>query len=310
MKCLITGGAGFIGSNLADQLIENGHEVVIIDNLSSGKKENINKKAKFYKIDIRNDLSVLKIFKKEKPEIVFHLAAQVNVRESSKKPIKDAEINILGAINIFENCVKHKVKKIIFSSTGGAMYGDANIIPTPENYYELPMSPYGIAKLTTEKYLRYYHTVFGLQFIALRFANVYGPRQNPEGEAGVISIFCDRLLKRQKPIIFGNGKQTRDFVFVDDVVRALILAMNIKKIGIFNISTAKETNVNILLKKMRVSMGYNIEEIYKAGNTEEQKRSCLDYAKAENELNWQPKYNIDQGLVKTIDWFTKKNGKK
>jgi UDP-glucose 4-epimerase len=309
LKCLITGGAGFIGSHLSDQLIQKGHKVVVIDSLFSGKKVNVNKKAKFYKIDIRNPLIIPKIFKKEKPEIVFHLAAQINVRESAKNPLKDAEINILGGINILENCRINKVKKVIFASTGGAMYGNANVIPTPETYLEFPLSPYGIAKLTTEKYLNYYHKVFGLSFVALRFANVYGPRQNSKGEAGVVAIFCDKMLNKQKPVIFGNGKQTRDFVYVDDVVSALILAMNSKKTGIFNIGTAKETDINNLLKKIKVAIGSNLKEIYKSGNAEEQKKSCLDYSKAKNELNWKPKHNLDQGLIKTIEWFKQKNGK-
>jgi len=305
MKIIVTGGAGFIGSYLTDKLIENGHKVVIIDNLSSGKKENINQKAKFYKIDVCNP-KVKGVFKKEKPEVVFHLAGQINVKESLKNPIKDAEINILGGINILENCRINKVKKIIFSSTGGAMYGEANIIPTPETYAEFPLSPYGIAKLTIEKYLNYYHKVFKIPFVALRFANVYGPRQNSKGEAGVVAIFCDKMLSGQKPVIYGDGKQTRDFTYVDDVAEVLILAMNTEKIGIFNIGTAKETDINSLFTKIKLLMQFNGKEIYKVENTEEQKRSCLDFSKAKRELIWEPKYNIDQGLKETIEWFNKK----
>jgi len=306
MKCLITGGAGFIGSNLADILIERGHKVVIIDNLFSGKKENLNKKAKFYKIDVRNPVLIPKIFKSEKPEIVFHFAAQINVKESIKNSKADAEINILGAINILENCVANKVKKLVFASSGGAVYGEATVIPTPEEYPEFPLSPYGIAKLTTEKYLNYYYKVFNLPFVALRFANVYGPRQNSMGEAGVVATFCDKLLKNQRPIINGNGKQTRDFVYVEDVVEALILAMNSKKVGIFNIATAKETSIKSLFKKINELAGSNFRETYKPIKVEEQKRSCLDYSRASKELKWNPKYNLDQGLTKTIEWFNKK----
>lgn len=308
MKCLITGGAGFIGSNLADKLIEDGHKVIIIDNLFSGKKENINKKAKLYKIDICSS-KINQVFGKEKPEVIFHLAAQINVKESIKNPTIDAEINILGAINILENCITNKVKKVVFASSGGAVYGEANIIPTPETYLEFPLSPYGIAKLTTEKYLNYYYNVFNLPFIALRFANVYGPRQSAKGEAGVVATFCDKLLANQKPIINGDGKQTRDFVYVGDVVEALILAINSKKVGIFNIGTGKETNIKNLFKKIIEITNSSCKETYKPVKIEEQKRSCLNYSKASRELKWRPKYNLDQGLLKTIEWFSKKNGK-
>jgi len=302
MKYLITGGAGFIASHLADKLIKNGHKVVIIDDLSSGKKENLNKKAKFYKADIC-DKKIKEIFKKEKPEIVFHYAAQIDVRHSTENPIKDAKINILGSINILENCRENKVKKIIFSSTGGAIYGDANVIPTPETYLEFPLSPYGINKLTTEKHLNYFHKVFGIPFIALRFANVYGPRQNSKGEAGVVAIFCDKMLGGGQPVINGNGKQTRDFVYIDDVVKASILAQNSNKTGVFNIGTAKETDIKNIFRKIKALALANCEEIYGPKKPGEQKRSCLDFSKAEKTLNWRPEYALDEGLKKTINWF-------
>ena len=189
MKCLVAGGAGFIGSHHVDRLIKEGHKVVVIDNLSTGKKENLNPKAKFYKLDIR-DPEISQIFSREEPEIVFHYAAQIDVRKSVKDPIGDAKINILGTLNLLENCREFKIKKVIFASSGGAIYGDADIVPTPENYPEWPLSPYGIAKLTIDKYLNYYYQVFGLLYISLRFANVYGPRQDSKGEAGVVAIFC------------------------------------------------------------------------------------------------------------------------
>ena len=305
MKILITGGAGFIGSHLVDRLIKGGHQVVVIDNLSTGKKENLNKKAKFYKVDIQSP-KISQIFKKEKPEVVFHLAAQIDVGKSVENPIEDAKINILGSLNILESCQKSKVKKIIFASTGGAIYGEAKIISTPEDYPANPLSPYGIEKLTIEKYLDYYWKVFKIPYISLRLANVYGPRQNSKGEAGVIAIFCDKMLCGKQPIIYGLGCQTRDFVFVDDVAEANILAMESKKIGIFNIGTEKETDINTIFEKIKKLIGVKCKKIHAPAKSGEQKRSCLDYTKAKKELSWQPKYSLENGLRETINYF--KNG--
>jgi len=306
MKFLVTGGAGFIGSHLVDRLIKEGHKVAVIDNLSTGRKENLNPKAKFYKIDICS-YRISQIFKKEKPEVVFHYAAQIDVRKSVKDPVEDAKINILGTLNILENCKKYNIRKVIFASTGGAIYGDADIVPTPETYPELPLSPYGIAKLTIEKHLSYYYKVFGLPYVSLRLANVYGPRQNSKGEAGVVAIFCDKMLSKKQPIINGDGKQTRDFVFVDDVVEANISALKKDKVGIFNIGTARETDVNTLFKKLRELTDSKCAKIHGPTLPGEQKRSCLDYSEAKRELGWQPKYSLDKGLKKTVEWFRNKS---
>jgi UDP-glucose 4-epimerase len=305
MKILVSGGAGFIGSNLVDKLIKDGHQVVVIDNLFTGKKENLNPKAKFYKIDIQNP-KISQIFKKEKPEVVFHLAAQVDLRKSVENPIESAKVNILGSLNILENCQKFKIKKIIFSSTGGAIYGEAKIIPTPEDYPANPLSPYGIEKLTIEKYLDYYWKIFKISYISLRLANVYGPRQNSKGEAGVIAIFCDKMLCGKQPIIYGLGCQTRDFVFVDDVAEANILAMKSKKVGIFNIGTGKETDIDTVFEKIKKLIGVKCKKIHAPAQLGEQKRSCLNYTKAKKELGWQPKYSLENGLKETINYF--KNG--
>ena len=314
MKFLVTGGAGFIGSHLVDRLIKGGHKVVVIDNLSTGKKENLNKKARFYKADIC-DKEISQIFKKEKPEVIFHYAAQIDVRKSVEDPIEDAKINILGFLNIIQNFIsisqpnQHKsvFKKFIFASTGGAIYGEAKVIPTPEIYLEYPLSPYGIEKLAIDKYLNYYHKVFGLPYVSLRLANVYGPRQNSKGEAGVIAIFCDKMLSGKQPIINGVGKQTRDFVFVDDVVEANILALKKNKIGTFNIGTAKETDVNTIFKKLKELTGSKCKEIHGPALLGEQKRSCLNFLKAKKELGWKPKYSLDKGLNKTMEWFRNKS---
>ena len=299
-KILITGGAGFIASHLADKLIEKGHNVVVVDNLSTWKKENLNPKAKFYEMDIC-DSEISDIFEKEKPEIVFHFAAQIDVRKSVKDPIQDAETNILGSLNLLQNC--QEVRKFIFASSGGAIYGDTDVIPTPETHLENPESPYGICKLTIEKYLYFYEKTFGLNYTALRFANIYGPRQNSQGEAGVIAVFSNKMLKNQEVVINGDGEQTRDFVFVDDVVNAGLLAMEQEKSDIYNISTGKETNINEIFRKIKELTNSNCEEIYAPEKKGEQKRSCLDYSKIKKELNWGPEYNLEKGLEKTINFF-------
>ena len=270
-KVLVTGGAGFIGSHIVDRLIKEGCKVVIIDNLSTGRKANINPKAKFYKADIQNQ-KIAEIFKKEKPEIVFHFAAQIDVRKSVEDPIQDARINILGSLNILENCQKYKIKKIIFTSTGGAIYGDADVIPTSESYLEMPLSPYGIEKLVFDKYLNYYYKIFGLSYTSLRLANVYGPRQNSKGEAGVIAIFCDKIFAKKQPVINGTGKQTRDFVFVQDVVEAGILALKKNKIGVFNIGTGKETDINTIFRKIKKITNSDCKEIHISAKIGEQKK--------------------------------------
>jgi len=303
---LVTGGAGFIGSHLVDALIERGHRVVVIDNLSTGKKENINKKAKFYKIDVCSP-KIGEIFKKEKPEIVFHLAAQINVRKSVENPLFDAKVNILGSLNVIQNFVQLRTSNIkhptfIFASTGGAIYGDAKKIPTPENYPANPISPYGISKLAVENYLKFYKENFGLKFISLRFSNVYGPRQDPKGEAGVVAIFIDKLLKGERPTIFGDGNQTRDFIFVEDAVSACLKAMEYKgEKEIFNIGTGIETSINKLYEILSKLLKTKIKPKYALEKSGDLKRSCLDISLAKRELKWKPRYNLEKGLEKTIN---------
>jgi UDP-glucose 4-epimerase len=318
---LVTGGAGFIGSHLADRLIAENYRVIIVDNLSTGKKENINPKAVFYQMDILSpDLSG--VFAKENPEIVFHLAAQISVRQSTENPVKDAETNILGSLNLLQNFIKTLPlpsspslgegedlggggikSKVIFASTGGALYGDAEQIPTSEDYPIWPLSPYGIAKSTVEKYLYYYHQIFNLPFISLRLANVYGPRQDPQGEAGVVAIFCNKLLNNEQPVINGTGEQTRDYVFVGDVAEALLLAANTPKTGMFNVGTGKETSVNQLFEMLKNIIRAKQQAVYGSAKTGEQQRSALDYSKIKNELAWEPAISLEQGLEKTVNWF-------
>jgi len=304
-KILVTGGAGFIGSHLVDRLIKLGHKVVVIDNLSTGKKENLNKESIFYEADIQGP-ELGEVFAKEKPEIIFHLAGQINIRRSVKDPIKDAKINILGTLNLLENSRKQNVEKFIFSSTGGAIYGDTNIIPTPENHLLQPVSPYGVGKLAVEKYLYFYRRVYGLSFVSLRYANIYGPRQNPEGEAGVVAIFCNKISKGEQPIINGDGKQTRDFVYVEDAVEANILSLRKGVEGSFNIGSGKETSINTIFEEIKRALNSDFEKTYGPAKTAEQRRSCLDFSKAKAELNWEPKIGLRQGIEKTCFNFCDK----
>ncbi|MFA9562692.1 MAG: NAD-dependent epimerase/dehydratase family protein, partial [Nitrospirota bacterium] len=236
IKVLVTGGAGFIGSHLVDRLVQEGNEVVVIDNLSTGKRKQVNKKAQFYKMDIRSK-RIERVFRKERPLIVVHLAAQMNVRLSTEDPVFDAEVNILGTINLLEHAVKNGVRKVSFASSGGAVYGEQEVFPAAESHRTDPLSPYGISKLAGEKYLAYYTNTTGLRHAIMRFGNVYGPRQEPEGEAGVIAIFSKLMLDGGQPIINGTGKQTRDFVYVDDVVESLMVTMDEDIQGIFNVGT-------------------------------------------------------------------------
>lgn len=304
---LVAGGAGFIGSHLVDALIEQGQQVIVIDNLSTGQERNLNPKAIFYKMDL-GDKKLEGIFQKHPISYVFHFAAQINLRESVKDPIADAQTNILGTLNLLENARKYKVKKVIFSSTGGAIYGEADIIPTPETYLAQPISPYGIAKLTVEHYLHYYRVIHGLEYIVLRYSNVYGPRQNSKAEAGVISIFCTKLIANEQPIINGDGLQTRDYVFVADVVAANLLAWQSYKVGIYNVGTGIETDVNQLFAQIAENFSdIKIEAKHGPAAAGEQKRSCLDNEKIKLELGWEPKVELAEGIKMTAEWFVKNN---
>ncbi len=303
MKILITGGAGFIGSNIADKMLEEGHSVVIIDNLSSGQKKNIPSKAKFYKADITDVKLVDSVIKKERPQVICHHAAQIDVRKSVEDPAFDAKVNVLGALNVFEAARKHGVKKIVFASSGGTIYGEVGKVPPTELSPGNPLSPYGITKYTVEHYLKFYSLIYGLKYTVLRYANVYGPRQDPHGEAGVVSIFTGRMLTGEGLVIFGDGNQTRDYVFVADVVAANVAALTKGDNQIINIGTGCATSVNTLFNTMAKIAQYKRKPVYKAARPGELGRSLLDASKAKKLLGWEPKVCLAEGLQLTIGYF-------
>ena len=302
MNILVTGGAGFIGSHIVDRYIAEGHNVYVVDNLSTGFEKNVNKRAKFFLLDIYKD-SFDKLFEKNNIDIINHHAAQIDVRKSVDDPKFDAQINIEGSLNLFQSAVNYGVKKIIFASTGGAIYGEQEQFPADENHPTKPLSPYAISKLAVEKYLYFYKKSHGIDYVILRYANVYGPRQNPHGEAGVVSIFCEKILGNQQPVINGNGKQTRDYVFVDDVVDASVLALGLKTSELINIGTAVETDVNYLFDFINRFFGIKFKEVHGDPKMGEQMRSVIAYKKAKELLKWNPNYNIEEGLKKTCNWF-------
>jgi UDP-glucose 4-epimerase len=302
MKVMVTGGAGFIGSHLVDRLIQEGHDVVVVDNLSTGKKKNVNRAARFYKADILSS-KMEKIFKKEKPDLLSHHAAQMDVRRSVADPIYDAQVNILGFLNLLENAVRHGTKKVVFASSGGAVYGEQETFPAPEIHPVHPVSPYGISKLSGEHYLYYYQQVAGLNYVALRYANVYGPRQDPFGEAGVVAIFSQKALMNDQPIINGNGKQTRDYVFVEDVVESNMATLGAGIQGVFNVGTGRETSVNQLFRNLVEITGSKAKEVYGPEKRGEQLRSVLDSSKLKKATDWEAKVQLSDGLSMTVDYF-------
>ncbi len=302
MNILVTGGAGFIGSHIVDAYIKAGHNVTILDNLSTGRMTNLNSKAQFFQMDIR-EFAIDKIFDDSKFDVVNHHAAQMDVRKSVLDPIFDSSINILGTLNVLENCKRTGVKKFIFASTGGAIYGEQDYFPADEAHPQRPLSPYGITKSAVEKYLFYYEKVWGMQSTILRYANVYGPRQNPHGEAGVVAIFAKKMLADEQVAINGNGEQTRDYVFVHDVVRANLLALNQTSSDIFNIGTGIETTVNQIYTTMESALGQRCQSAHAPAKAGEQLRSVLSFEKIKTALGWQPTVPLRQGLEATVKYF-------
>jgi UDP-glucose 4-epimerase len=302
MRILVTGGAGFIGSQVAEAYADAGHELVVVDDLSHGRKEYVPRPARLYIMDIQ-DKGMRQVFDKHRPEVVNHHAAQVNVRESVKDPIKDAQVNILGSLNLLNLSIQAGVKKFIFASTGGAVYGEQEYFPADENHPTRPLSPYGIAKLTVEKYLYFFQKTHGLSCLLLRYSNVYGPRQDPYGEGGVVAIFAERMLNRKPVTINGSGEQTRDFVYVQDVVRANLLALDRDVSGEINIATGKETPVNKIFQAIREITATDVDENHGPAKPGENFRSVLDINRARRELNWEPEISLEQGLKLTAEFF-------
>ena len=287
MKVLVTGGAGFIGSHCADAFLKHGHDVVIVDNLSSGKRENIPEGAKFLCMDIL-DKRLSELIDHERPDVICHHAAQVSVRLSVDDPVMDAEINIVGGIKMANLAIAFGVKKFIFSSTGGAIYGEQEEFPAAESHPLRPLCPYGVSKLSFEKYLDYYRQEFGLQYCILRYSNIYGPRQDPFGEAGVVAIFSERFLEGKQPIINGDGEQTRDFLYVGDVARANVMVLNLDGSHCFNISTGEETSINSIFSILKDLTGSDFKEVHGPEKQGEQKRSVISPKLAEKSIGWRP----------------------
>jgi UDP-glucose 4-epimerase len=305
MNILITGGAGFIGSSIAEAYREQGHEVVIVDNLSTGVLENVPKGAPFYQVDIRDE-QLFDIMQEHDINVVNHHAAQIDVRKSVEDPQYDLSVNVLGSLNVIEAGLRHGISRLIFASSGGAGYGEQEYFPADEKHPIAPCSPYGITKVTVERYLYYYHVVRDLQYTVFRYTNVYGPRQNPHGEAGVVAIFADRLLRGQEAVINGDGLQTRDYVYIDDVVRANIAALGMEGSDTFNVCTAVETTVNEVFRLINDALGNPAEERHGAAKEGEQRRSVCSYDKIHRHFGWQPRMGMPEGLRETVRFFEKR----
>ena len=319
MKIMVTGGAGFIGSNVTDGYIEAGHQVLVVDDLSSGKKENVNPRADFFQLDIRSD-EMAQLIKKEQPDIINHHAAQISVPASVKDPLLDADINIKGFLNILESSIKNQTKKIIFISSGGAIYGDASEYPTSETYPAIPVSPYAISKFVSEYYLNYYQHQHDLDYTVLRYANVYGPRQIPHGEAGVVAIFMDNLANEKPSTLFhfpdNEAGMIRDYCYVGDIVKANLAALNRGNGERCNIGTGKETKTLKLYQVIYEAVKkWNPDLPAELKNMDRDKarpgdipRSCLVNQKAMNVLDWRAETSLEEGIERTLRWYREKSG--
>ncbi len=300
MKVVVTGGAGFIGSHLVDALIGRGDQVIVIDDLSSGQRTNLDPAADFRELDVR-DAGARAVIEAERPDAVAHLAAQMSVSRSVREPLFDAGVNVSGFVNLLQGAAAVGAR-VVFASTGGALYGDAGVLPTPETYPAWPVSPYGVAKLAGEHYLHAFRAQTGLAYGALRLANVYGPRQNPHGEAGVVAIFCRGLLAGTDPVINGDGANTRDYVYVADVVRAMLLALDSDQVGHWNVGTGRQTSTTEIFHLVAESLGISAAEKHGPARVE-QLTSALDASLIRQVLGWTPKMALEDGIAETAQWF-------
>ncbi len=309
MRCVVTGGAGFIGSNLVDALADRGDQVTVIDNLSTGRRENLDRAlhagAALYEADIRDADGLAELMSAAQPEIVFHLAAQVDVRHAVEHPVDDAAVNVLGTIAVLESARKAGARRVVNSSTGGGLYGDAPVLPTPEIDSIHPLAPYGRAKLAAEGYCELYAQLHGLSTISLRYGNVYGPRQDVHGEAGVVAIFCGCLAEGRPPTVFGDGRQTRDWVDVSDIVRANLLAADSELTGPLNVGWGREISVLDLWAALseRSPRASELEPVFAPERLGEVRRSCLDASRARTELGWEPRVQLRDGLGRVLAWL-------
>jgi len=302
VRILVTGGAGFIGSHVTDRFVASGHEVAVLDNLSTGFREFVNSKARLFQVDLADANAVEACVAEFRPEIVDHHAAQIDVRKSVSEPRADATTNILGSLALLESCTRHGVRKVIYASTGGALYGEARFLPATEEHPVNPEAPYGASKHTVEHYLYIWKLLHGLDYTVLRYPNVYGPRQNPHGEAGVNAIFIGLMLDGKRPRIFGTGDQLRDYLYVDDVVAANLLALERGSGEMVNIGTGVGTSVNDIFRELQRQMGFREEPIYEAPRPGEIQRIYLDAARAKQVLGWTPNVTFAEGLRRTIEW--------
>ena len=307
VRVLVTGGAGFIGSRLARRLKDEGCLVAVVDNLSSGSAGNVPGGVELKECDLLA-AGLRKVFEEVRPEVVFHLAAQMDVRKSVADPAFDCRVNIEGSLRLLELCREFGTERVVFSSTGGAIYGEQDTFPAAEEHPQSPLSPYGVAKLAVEKYLHYYSEVHGLKTTALRYSNVYGPGQNPHGEAGVIAIFSNQLIRGDTPTIYGDGEQTRDYVYVDDVVAANLAAFRDSLSGCYNVGTGVETTVNGVLGTLCAAAGSLFSPIHAAGRAGEQQRSCLDSGRLQRSTAWRPTVSLLDGLTRTFASFQEAAG--
>jgi UDP-glucose 4-epimerase len=310
MKVLVTGGCGFIGSHLVDELVKKEHEVIVVDNLSTGKKERLNKEAKLIVADITNGVELNRIFSEEQPEIVIHTAAQVMLRKSLEEPIFDATTNIIGTINVLEACKNNKVKKIIYTSTGGARYGNPKYLPVDENHSLEPTSPYGISKHTAEHYVKLYHDLHNLDYLIFCFGNVYGVRDDPKCKR-VTSLFADLILRGEQPIIFGDGEQTRDFIFVLDLAEFIVNSIEKQpEHKLFNLANGTQYSVNQIFNELKKISNYKGEAKHIEAIKGEVRDIVLDTKLAQKELNWKPKTSMEEGLKLTFEYMKNEYEKK